>query len=122
MSPEAMQAPTARGSIGTGMSENRNPIFGCKLGKKGEHILAWERVNGTLPDGMLLHRMCKWDTCSALHHIEAVTKSESEKLKHWKHVVKRTHCAKGHDLSTNAVVTPEGGRVCRQCNRDAVSA
>lgn len=33
---------------------------------------------------------------------------------------RRTTCPKGHDLKLHGVVTPEGGKVCRQCNREAL--
>lgn len=107
-------------------------VFGCELatgrldrdgyayhGSSRAHIVAWWRVHGDVPEGLVLDHLCRRRHCSAVHHLEAVTQSENEKRKAWKYRARRGVCPKGHPLATNGVVTPEGGRVCRQCNRDA---
>jgi hypothetical protein len=109
-----------------------DPIFGCTLstgrldrdgyaywGKTRAHIHAWTVANGPVPDGMVLDHLCRRRACSAVHHLEPVTQSENEKRKSWRYRARRTHCPKTHNLRTNGVITPEGGRVCRQCNREA---
>jgi hypothetical protein len=107
-----------------------DPIFGCELatgrldregyafhGKTRAHIAAWEAANGPRPEGMEIDHMCRRRNCKALHHLELVTRSENERRKSFKHRIKRTHCPRGHSLATNRAVTPEGGIVCRECNR-----
>lgn len=114
------------------MSAEHDPIFGCQLvtsrldrdgyafwGKTRAHIKAWIDAHGPVPDGMELDHVCRRRNCVALHHLEIVTRSENEKRKLFRYRMKRKACPKGHDLGVNRVLTPEGGMVCRQCNREA---
>lgn len=117
------------------MSTERDPVFGCELvtsrldrdgygfhGKTRAHLHAWTNEHGPIAEGMELDHMCRRRNCVALHHLELVTRSENEKRKSWRYRAKRKLCPVGHDLQTNGVVTPEGGRVCRACNRAAMEA
>jgi hypothetical protein len=112
------------------MSSVLDPIFGCELvthrldnhgyafhGSSRAHIVAWVGANGPVPEGMEIEHLCRRRNCRAVHHLELVTRSENELRKSWRYRAKRRQCAKGHDLAINGVVTPEGGRVCRQCNK-----
>lgn len=114
------------------MSYELDPTFGCELatgrrdrdgyafhGHARAHIAAWEAEHGAIAEGMELDHACRRRHCQALHHLELVTRSENEKRKSWAYRRRRTHCAKGHSLNVNGIVTPEGGRVCRACNREA---
>ena len=120
------------------MSTERDPVFGCELrttkldkdgyaffGRSRAHIVEWEAANGRVPEApdgsgkMEIDHLCRRRNCVALHHLELVTRGENERRKSWRYRARRTHCPRGHDLATNGIVTPEGGRVCRQCNRDA---
>lgn len=115
-----------------------DPIFGCqlwtsKLDRDGygvswrgrqatkAHIAVWVEARGLVREGFELEHSCRRRRCCALHHLEEVTRSENEKLKSWRYRSRRTKCLHGHDLKLNGVVTPEGGRVCRSCNREALS-
>lgn len=116
------------------MSTERDPVFGCELatgrrdregyafhGQARAHIAAWVAAHGPVPDGKELDHLCRRRHCSALHHLECVTRSENEKRKRWQYRARRTHCPRGHALAEHGVVTPEGGRVCRACNREAAT-
>jgi hypothetical protein len=109
-------------------------VFGCHLwtgaldrdgypiqwhGKtpKRAHRRAWEDEKGALPPGAELEHACRRRRCVRVTHLEQVTRSENERLKSWKARARRTTCSRGHSL-WDALVTPEGGRVCRTCNRD----
>ena len=109
-------------------------MFGCQLatGRRDRegyafhdstraHIAAWTAANGPIADGMELDHLCRRRNCVALHHLELVTRAENEKRKHWRYAVRRVLCPRGHDLKEHGVVTPEGGRVCRECNREATT-
>jgi hypothetical protein len=109
-----------------------DPIFGCHLatghtdhdgyayhGSSRAHIVAWERLHGDVPDGLVLDHLCRRRHCCAPHHLEPVDQAENERRKLWRYRAKRTHCPKGHDLRLNAMVTPEGGRCCRICRDEA---
>lgn len=117
------------------MSSVLDPIFGCDLvttrldregyafhGKTRAHIAAWTAEHGQVPDEHELDHLCRRRNCRALHHLELVTRSENEKRKSWKYRARRTHCPRGHELYLHGIVTPEGGRVCRACNREAQGA
>jgi hypothetical protein len=112
-----------------------DPIFGCIIasgrldrdgyafhGKTRAHIVAYEQNHGPIAEGMEVDHLCRRRNCCAPHHLELVTRSENEKRKSWRYRARRTTCPKGHDLKLNGAVTPEGGRVCRQCNREAEGA
>ena len=114
------------------MAVTIDPTFGCALwagrktasgygrdGLQGAHVVAWVAAFGPVPEGFVIDHLCRRRNCCAVHHLEAVTRSENELRKSWAYRARRKQCVKGHDLALYAVVTPEGGRVCRQCNRDA---
>jgi len=116
------------------MSVVRDPIFGCELatgrrdrdgyafhGATRAHIVAWSKVRGVIAPGMELDHLCRRRHCTALHHLELVTRGENELRKSWRYRARRKLCPAGHELATNGIVTPEGGRVCRACNRAAES-
>jgi len=67
-----------------------------------------------------LDHMCRRSHCVAPHHAEPVTRSENERRKSPHYRWKRLRCPLGHDLSLHGTITPEGGRVCRTCNRQAL--
>lgn len=113
------------------MSTERDPIFGCELwtgkldrdgygyhGRSRAHIVAWVARNGAVPSGLELDHLCRRRACVALHHLEAVTRSENELRKSWRYRARRKVCPAGHELERNRIKTPEDGIVCRQCNRD----
>ena len=115
------------------MSYTIDPVFGCHLatgrtdregyafhGKTRAHIAAWQRENGPVPEGFELDHACRRRHCCRVVHLEAVTRSVNEQRKSWKRRARITHCKHGHDLATNGMVTPEGGRVCRTCSRSDV--
>lgn len=108
------------------MASEIDPVFGCelvqsKLNGRGyaNHAERWRAEFGPVPEGFELDHTCRRRNCVALHHLEAVTKSENMMRKSWAYRSKRKQCAKGHDLKLFGVVTPEGGKVCRQCNKEA---
>lgn len=74
---------------------------------------------GPIKDELVLDHLCRRPHCVAPHHLEPVTPNENEKRKSWAYRARRTTCPQGHDMKLNAATTPEGGRVCRQCNREA---
>lgn len=117
------------------MSATRDSVFGCLLstsrldrdgyafhGKTRAHIHAWTSRYGVIPEGMEVEHECRRRNCVEPAHLRLVTRSENEKRKRWKYRARIAKCKDGHDMQLNAVVTPEGGRVCRQCNREAMGA
>lgn len=116
------------------VSVDIDPIFGCHLatgrldrdgyaffGRSRAHLVAWERERGAITSGLELDHLCRRRNCVALHHLELVTRAENELRKSWRRRARLTHCPSGHGLASNRIVTPEGGAVCRACNRAAES-
>lgn len=113
-----------------------DPIFGCwrwkgDLGNNGRPIVwrgqrpssayrvVYEREAGAVPPDRVLDHLCRRPDCVAPHHLEPVMKDENERRKSWRYRARIRRCPRGHDLTANAAVTPEGGRTCRICNRGA---
>jgi hypothetical protein len=78
------------------------------------HREAWEARHGPIPAGLELEHRCRRRDCVALYHLKLVTRTQNERLKRWRSRVKAELCDAGHD-ALQAMVTPEGGRVCRIC-------
>jgi HNH endonuclease len=81
------------------------------------HVVVYEQEFGPVPQGMALDHRCRRRDCVNPRHLEPVTKSENERRKSWGARLRRPLCKAGHEASTNAMVTPEGGRLCRRCDR-----
>lgn len=107
----------------------RDPIYGCEVwtgrldrdgygrdGSKPAHIARWEEVNGQVPVGLDLHHRCLNRACRRLVHLVAVSKRDNMRLKKHSTRVAYSLCDAGHG-SVNAVITRQGGRVCRTCSR-----
>ena len=104
--------------------------FGCILtgsdpkqygrrGRQWAHVAAWEAVHGPVRRDLVLDHLCCNRACIAIHHLEEVSQSENLFRRRWEHRSRIKTCPNGHDMRVNAVQTPEGGRVCRACNRIA---
>ncbi len=118
------------------MSYVLDTTFGCHIaqgrldrdgyafhGKTRAHIVAWTAINGPVPEGKVLDHLCRRRNCCAPHHLEPVDQSENEKRKLHRYRVKREKCQRGHDMKLNGVmVPPNGGWVCRTCNRNGALA
>lgn len=90
------------------------------IGRRVAHLVEWERVHGPLPPDRVLDHACRNRPCKALHHLEPVTRAENELRKSMSYRLRRAKCPRGHDLKLHRVMTPQGGSVCRLCNREAM--
>lgn len=114
----------------------QDPVFGCwpwlgSLDKGGypivwrsgrparAHRVVYELELGAVPEGKVLDHTCRNRACVAPHHLEPVTQTENECRKSWSYRARIARCKNGHALAELAVITPHGGRVCRQCNQEA---
>ncbi len=89
------------------------------IGRQQAHRVVYQERVGAIPEGLVLDHLCRRPACVAPHHLEPVTKAENERRKRWPRRARRARCQRGHDLELHAVITPEGGKVCRCCNREA---
>lgn len=108
----------------------RDKIFGClvwqgKLDRDGygrddsgalAHRVSYEKAKGPIPEGLTLEHRCRRRSCILVAHLEPMTRSANEYRKSWASRVRHKFCDEGHD-DVNAMVTPEGGRVCRTCSK-----
>ena len=106
----------------------RDPDFGCllwtgpldkdgyartKSGRLAYHVVYRAEV-GEIPEDCALDHVCRRRRC--VFHLEPVTKAENERRKRWAYRLMLKRCPRGHELTPyTAMVTPEGGRVCRTC-------
>jgi len=108
----------------------RDPLFGCLLwrgkldrdgyGLRGRgpraHVAAWLATRPPAARGLVLDHLCRRRSCVEPTHLEPVSQAENELRKRWPYRARRLRCPAGHSLAT-ALVTPEGGRLCRTCVR-----
>lgn len=92
----------------------KNPI------RKYAHILAYEDVNGPVPDGKELDHTCRNRACVNPDHLEPVThkinllRGNGIAAKN----ARKTHCCHGHELvGENLFIDNLGRRVCLICRR-----
>lgn len=88
-------------------------------GSKGAHVLAWEAVNGPVPEDLVIDHGCSNRACVFEPHLQAVTQSENLRRRAWRYRARIKLCPKGHELAMLAIVTATGGRVCRRCRDEA---
>lgn len=96
----------ARGSEGYGRLTLHQRRFGA-------HRLAFIWANGAIPDGLVLDHLCRNRLCVRPDHLEPVTVLENTRrgLNG-----QRTHCAAGHQLSSDNIrMMSGGGKPYRQC-------
>lgn len=111
------------------MQVTRDPVYGCALahgkrdrfgyvhvGQSLAHHVAWIAARGPVPADREIDHLCRRPNCTALVHLEPVTRSENEHRKLWRYRVRIKSCPAGHALSEFGMVTPEGGRVCARCS------
>jgi hypothetical protein len=86
------------------------------------HRFAYERLVGSVPDGLQLDHLCRVRHCVNPDHLEPVTNREN--VLRGKTGRLKTHCAKGHPwIPENLYVAPGSGRkFCRMCVRQRAAA
>jgi hypothetical protein len=106
-----------------------DPVYGCHVwtGKRdrdgygrlpsGElaHRAAWIDVHGAIADGLEVEHRCRNRAC--VRHLELLTRSQQERAKRWRSRTKTAKCNAGHDMGLHSYVTPQGGRLCRICDK-----
>lgn len=82
------------------------------------HVVAYALAYGQVPADHEVHHTCENPRCVNPTHLRALTRAEHAKL-HGN--AAKTHCPAGHlydDANTRR--TPQGGRKCRACHREAI--
>jgi hypothetical protein len=81
------------------------------------HRYAWSRVQGPIPDGLVLDHLCRNRRCCNVAHLELVTNAEN--IRRGRNLQsKKDYCKRGHPLhGDNVRVEKTGRRTCRTCER-----
>lgn len=96
--------------------------YGCFAIDRVSHLahrLAWEAVNGPIPDGMTLDHLCRVRSCVNVDHLEVV--SNAENVRRAKALAVGDTCSRGHLIAKDSDIyrRTRGGQECRTCRREA---
>lgn len=102
-----------------------------KLGGRLVHRLAWELVNGPVPDGLTLDHLCHTLVCAGgptcphrrcinVRHMTPATRGDNARRgQSGTHQKIKTNCPQGHEYTPENTRVYRGGRYCRTCGREA---
>ena len=86
------------------------------------HRYSYERIHGTVPEGLELDHLCRTKLCVRPDHLEVVTHAENMRRAdltnngRWQRI--KTHCPQGHEYNEENTYTWKRQRRCRICNRN----
>jgi hypothetical protein len=90
------------------------------------HRVAYEIVNGPIPEGLQIDHLCRVRHCVNPAHLEAVTQRENMARGAAGPAggPRRTTCKRGHDLTdpANIYTRRDGGHMCHPCHLDRARA
>lgn len=83
------------------------------------HRVAYEAMNGPIPDGLTIDHLCRVRNCVNPSHLEAVTVGENNRRARALDV--GGECGRGHRIESESdlYVAPRGRHECRACRRNA---
>lgn len=79
------------------------------------HRLSYIHARGPIGDGLALDHLCRNRCCVNPDHLEPVTIGDNVRRGAGVHGRFRTHCPKGHPLSSDNVVAYGPHKYCRTC-------
>lgn len=84
------------------------------------HRLAYEFINGPIPDGLEPDHLCRVHSCVNPSHLEPVPHEENMRRGNgWAgRNIRKTHCPQGHPYDLLNTYFTKTGRDCRTCNRE----
>lgn len=79
-------------------------------GGKYAHRYAWERVNGSIPDGLTVDHLCRNRRCCNVNHLELVSRNEN----YLRAVRLREECPNGHPYPKKYNGESRECQICRK--------
>ncbi|GAA2990611.1 hypothetical protein GCM10017559_08320 [Streptosporangium longisporum] len=83
------------------------------------HRVAYEALNGPIPEGLHIDHLCRNRACVNATHLEAVTNQEN--ILRGETIMAanaaKTHCQHGHEYTPENTRLHKGSRHCRTCAR-----
>lgn len=88
------------------------------------HRVAYELVNGPVPEGLQLDHLCRNRPCCNPKHLEPVTLKQNvlRGIGITAICAKKTSCKNGHEFDEANTYLWHGDRYCRQCKLDRQNA
>lgn len=89
---------------------------------KAVHREVYEEAIGPIPDGAVIHHLCRNTLCANVEHLICMTPADHATLHladpDTKRNSNKTHCKRGHEFTPeNTYVRPDGtGRHCKTCD------
>ena len=108
------------GILTTGSRKNGTYHPGTKA-----HRVAYELINGIIPDGLTIDHLCRNRMCVNPTHLEAVSLQENVRRglagqRFAQQQRAKGRCPRGHLYTgSNLYVSPQGHRRCRECGRQS---
>lgn len=85
------------------------------------HRYAWERVNGSIPDGLTVDHLCRVRACVNVEHLELVTADENYR-RGLAARLSTGKCRHGHEYTPENTYEWNGRRQCLTCRTRARKA
>ena len=82
------------------------------------HRYIWERVNGPIPEGLVIDHKCRNRACFNVDHLRVVTikvNNTENSLSPSAINAARTRCKNGHEFTEENTIATKTGRGCRIC-------
>jgi hypothetical protein len=119
---------------GSGTARGEHGVIRAGSRAEKAHRVAWQLVNGPIPEGMCVCHRCDNPPCINPSHLFLGTIADNNRDRHQKGRRKnleagrakrhaairaRTHCPHGHAYdASNTLIRANGSRECRACSRD----
>jgi hypothetical protein len=84
------------------------------------HRIAWSRVHGPIPPGLVVDHLCRNKLCVNVDHLDLVTEQTNILRGRSQSAInaRKTKCKRGHPLDgDNLRINSKGARQCRTCDK-----